>query len=319
MARNFAVSGSPLRFHCIFLGASFGIPYLLAALCRSGSDTRRILLGQHAWAAPANPGQGIRDRAATLKTLALFAAVFAALYAALCLLVFATQRKQIYYPTAESYAAGATALRLPVDGAELKIWSVDRGGADALVYFGGNAEDVGANVAMLKNLLPGYSLFLVNYRGYGGSSGSATEKTLYADALQVVDYVAARHPNIAVMGRSLGSGVGSFVAVNRPLGKVILVTPFDSLADVAAGFFPYLPVSLLLTERFDSVARVSRISAPTLVIVAENDEIIARHHSDRLIAGFTGRQPIVAVIPGAGHNDLQENPAYAATLREFLH
>ncbi len=71
VARNFAVSGSPLRFHCIFLGASFGIPYLLAALCRSGSDTRRILLGQHAWAAPANPGQGIRDRAAHIENAGL--------------------------------------------------------------------------------------------------------------------------------------------------------------------------------------------------------------------------------------------------------
>ncbi len=253
-----------------------------------------------------------------MKTLALFAAALAALYAALCLLVFATQRKQIYYPTAESQSAHATALRLPVDGAELKIWSVDRGGADALVYFGGNAEDVSANAAMLKNLLPGYSLFLVNYRGYGGSTGSPSEKALYADALRVFDYVAARHQNIAVMGRSLGSGVGSFVAVNRPLGKAILVTPFDSLAEVAAGFFPYLPVSLLLTERFESVARVSRIAAPTLVIVAENDEIIARRHSDRLIAGFTEHQPVVAVIPGAGHNDLQDDPAYAAALSEFL-
>jgi hypothetical protein len=105
-----------------------------------------------------------------MKTLAMLALALAALYAALCLLVFATQRRQIYYPTVESHAAEADALRLPVQEAELKIWSIDRGGADALVYFGGNAEDVSANLAMLKAILPGYSLFLVNYRGYGGSA-----------------------------------------------------------------------------------------------------------------------------------------------------
>ena len=72
-----------------------------------------------------------------MKTLAMLALALAALYAALCLLVFATQRRQIYYPTVESHAAEADALRLPVQEAELKIWSVERGGADALVYFGG--------------------------------------------------------------------------------------------------------------------------------------------------------------------------------------
>lgn len=253
-----------------------------------------------------------------MKTLAMLALALAALYAALCLLVFATQRRQIYYPTVESHAAEADALRLPVQEAELKIWSVDRGGADALVYFGGNAEDVSANLAMLKAILPGYSLFLVNYRGYGGSTGSPSEAALYADALRVFDYVAARHENVSVMGRSLGSGVSSFVAVNRAVDRVVLVTPFDSLAAVAAGFFPYLPVALLITDRFDSAARVGRITAPTLVIVAEHDEIIGRTHSDRLIAGFAERRPIVATIPGAGHNDLQENPAYADALSDFL-
>jgi hypothetical protein len=254
-----------------------------------------------------------------IKSLAILILVAAALYAAVCVLVYATQRSQIYYPTPESHTTAATAIRLPVDGADLKIWNVARDSGAAVIYFGGNAEDVGANAATLGSTLPDRSLYLVNYRGYGGSSGSPDEKALFADALEVFEFVAARNQRVAVIGRSLGAGVAAFLAANRPVEKVVLITPFDNLAAVAASVFPYLPLSLLITDRFDSLTLAPRITAPTLVIIAANDEIIGRSRTDALIAGFSERKPAIAVIPDAGHNDLQNYPEFGAALDGFFH
>ncbi len=250
-----------------------------------------------------------------MLTLTLVAAI--ALYALLCLLVLATQRKQIYYPTPETDAA-AQAVRLPVDGAELKLWRVGAESAAALIYFGGNAEDVGAKAILLQSHLPERSLYLVNYRGYGGSTGVPAESAINADALRVFDHVSESHDRIAVMGRSLGSGVATFIAANRPLEKMVLITPFDSITEVAAAAFPYLPMRWLITERFDSRSRVSALTVPTLVVIAENDAIIPLARSEALIAGFAARPPVVTVIPGAGHNDLHEHPAYAQAIAAFL-
>ena len=241
-----------------------------------------------------------------------------AAYGVLCAWVFFTQRGQIYFPTPVSATPGAQSLWLESQGERIKAWVVARPGPRALLYFGGNAEDVAGNVEAFAQAFPDRSLYLVNYRGYGGSSGRPSETALFADALAVYDRVQAEHPDIAIMGRSLGSGVAAFVASERPVDRLILVTAFDSLVNVARAHFGWLPTGWLLRDRYDSASRAREVEAPVLIVIAGSDEIIPRERSEALAAAFSPGQVRVVVVPGVGHNTLDLSPRYLQSVARFL-
>lgn len=239
-------------------------------------------------------------------------------YGLLCAWVFFTQRGLLYFPTPASEAPGAQALWLESQGERIKVWVVSRPGGRALLYFGGNAEDVAGNLESFAAALPDRSLYLVNYRGYGGSSGRPSEAGLVADAVSVFDHVRQGHAEIAVMGRSLGSGVAVQLASARPVERLVLVTAYDSLVDVARGYFWWLPVGLLMRDRYESARLAPAVSAPVLVVIAAEDEIIPRARSEALIAAFAPGQAEVVVAAGVGHNTLDWSPQYLGAVREFL-
>jgi uncharacterized protein len=249
----------------------------------------------------------------------LYAGALAILtYGALCVLLYLMQDRLLYLRTAEQARPGAGVVRLKCGEATLKIWELHPEQRAAVIYFGGNAEDVGANLTDFAATFADRAVYLVNYRGYGGSSGYPSEAALMADAASVYDWVRARHERIAVIGRSLGSGVATELATRRPVERLILITPFDSIANVAAHHFSWLPVQPLLRDRYDSLARIAKVRAPVLAVVAEHDEVVLRARSDALICAIAPAMRHVVMVAGAGHNDLGSFPAYLASLREFL-
>jgi len=253
-----------------------------------------------------------------MRTLLTFLVIAAVAYLALVAFVYVTQRGQIYFPTSESQHPRAQPLWIDSEGERIKVWGVARPGSRALLYFGGNAEDVAGNIDLFAEAFPDRSLYLVNYRGYGGSSGQPTEAGLRADAQAVFDHVRRERAEIAVMGRSLGSGVAVQLASSRPVERLVLVTAYDSLVNVASEYFRWLPVGLLLRDRYDSAGRAREVEAPVLVVIAGEDEIIARAHSEALAEAFTPGQAQVEVVPGVGHNTLDWSPAYLEAVRAFL-
>jgi pimeloyl-ACP methyl ester carboxylesterase len=249
------------------------------------------------------------------KSVLSFLGTIALGYGLVCAFMFAAQRSLMYFPVGGAPPAGAERIEVRSGDATLQVWARPLPAADALIYFGGNAEDVGGNFAAFAAALPRHALYLVNYRGYGGSTGSPTEAALFADALAVHDYVAARHARrVAVAGRSLGSGVAVYLARERPVSHLVLVTPFDSIENVARGHYPFLPVGLLLKDKFDSASRIAGVHAPALVVVAERDEVIPRARTDALVAKFPAAQVRVEVVRGATHNDLEFERLLAAFL-----
>jgi len=239
-------------------------------------------------------------------------------YAALCGVLYVAQRSLIYFPTPESRSSRAEALSIEADGAVLKVWRVHATGDGALIYFGGNAEDVAANIAPFQAAFPNTAIYLVNYRGYGGSTGSPSERALNADAELVFDRVRSEHARVAVIGRSLGSGVAVHLASVRDVSRLALVTPFDSVLRVAQRALPFVPVSWLLEDTFDSLAKAPRVRAPVLVLLAELDRVIPRAHSERLIAAFAPGQVEVRTIAGTNHDSISDAPEYGRALAEFL-
>lgn len=240
------------------------------------------------------------------------------LYLSACGLLYFKQRSLLYFPTAESQQPDAVSVSLKSGGETIKIWTRTGASPDAVIYFGGNSEDVGFTLSSIAKSLPGKDLYFVNYRGYGGSTGSPTESGLFTDSLAVYDLVQKGHANIAVVGRSMGTGVAVYLASVRKVDKLVLVTPYDSIENVAKHQFPYFPISLLLKDKFDSTSRVKDVSAKSLLIIAEKDEVIPRQNSDTLTAQFPAGQATVQIINGATHNSIGFSREYSELLASFL-
>ena len=215
---------------------------------------------------------------------------------------------------------------LKVDGAILKGWLLEpqRSPADPvedesiILYFGGNGEEVSNNIDFFLEHF-NVPILLVNYRGYGDSSGKPSEKSLFADALALHDDLIKRKPGCKViaMGRSVGSGVATYLASQRPCHKLVLITPFDSIEAVARGNFPFLPMSLLLKHKFRSDLYVKDLETPTLILGASADEVIPRIRTEKLIQSFT-TPPLVDWIHGSGHNNISAFPKYWSQLSQFV-
>ncbi|MDD9821853.1 MAG: alpha/beta hydrolase [Gammaproteobacteria bacterium] len=264
-------------------------------------------------------------------------AVAAAAYAAFGVGLYVNQRRMMYFPTVETPAAlvpGAPVEWLPVaagdtvadagagestPAARLKIWRIGApDAAQAVLYFGGNAEDVSWNVPAFAAAFPGRAVYLPNYRGYGGSGGAPSQAALFADALALYDRARARHDTVALVGRSLGSAVAAHVAAERAAAKLALITPFDSALNVARGMFPLFPVALLLKDRYDTASRVADIKAPVLVVIAGRDRVIPRRRSEALARAFPAAQVQVREFPAANHHDISEAAGYAPALAGFI-
>lgn len=239
-------------------------------------------------------------------------------YLGLCLLLFLLQRKFLYFPQPVAPEINATEIGFETDGVQLRGWVVNLGRPKALLYYGGNAESIENNVTFFDKVLPSYSVYLIPYRGYGNSTGYPTEEHLYQDALHVYDRVKVKHEKIALMGRSLGSGVATYVAVNRQVDTLLLVTPFDSIVNVAKSVYWMFPVSLLIKDRFESVERVDDITADTHIFIAERDRVITRVRTERLIEQFGEQLKAVFLIAGADHNDISIYPEYVTGVQQAL-
>ena len=241
-----------------------------------------------------------------MEWLVAFAAILIGLPAA----AWFGQERLIFFPQPGSgtshLPAGTEALEVVAgDGARLAGFLVPRGArpAPALLYFGGNAEEISWSIA--DGRWPrGWTIAGVNYRGYGTSEGRPGERDLLDDGLAAFDALAARPDvdarRIVVVGRSLGTGVAVHVAASRPVAGAILISPFDSLVEVGRMHYPWLPVDWLLRHRFDSVALAASVEVPMLAIVAAADGKVIELHgtapADRRRGG-AGRR-LTALLSG---------------------
>jgi hypothetical protein len=134
----------------------------------------------------------------------------------------------------------------------------------------------------------------------------------------VFDHLAARHRDVAVIGRSLGAAVATYLASIRDVERLVLVTPADSFESVASHHYPIYPISLLLKDKFRAIDHADAIDAPMLVIMAEHDRTIPRENTESLIAAFGDHDVKAVTLPRTDHNTIDNSPTYAELLEEFL-
>jgi len=252
-----------------------------------------------------------------MKWLLLLSLGLLVIYLTAGLLLYLKQRELLYFPSAPVPHPYET-LTLENRGEKITVTITNPGRSKALLYWGGNGEAVAAGAEVFERSLPGYTTYLVDYRGYGNSTGTPTEMGILSDALALYDHIRPKHRNIALFGRSLGTGVASYVASQREADKLILITPYDSIESVARDRYPIFPVSLLVKDKYDSLSCVPQIKARTLILIAENDTVVPKTHAYRLASAFPPAQVEVHEIKGAKHNDIAQTSAYHQLLDRFL-
>lgn len=256
-----------------------------------------------------------------LALTALAVALLLVLLAAVVLV--ARQGSLIFFPDrtlhAEppQYGLSAEPLSLTTDGgATLRGWWIRGAGRTALLYFHGNAGNIGDRLERTKLLVNelGLDVVLVDYRGYGLSGGRPTEAGLYADGVAVYDAAIARGfpaRRIVAFGESLGGAVALETALRRPCAGLILEAPFLSVNAMARHHYPWLP-SFLVNLRFDNGAKIPNVPVPKLIAQAEHDEVVPPSQTRRLFE-LAAPPKTYFVIPGATHND-----TYGAGGRAYL-
>ena len=254
-----------------------------------------------------------------MKRAVIFVFCFALIgYAGVCAAMYCFQRSLLYYPQPRHVTAPQSTMKLPVNGADFVVTVRPLDGPKAIIYFGGNGEDVSRNLDSYAKAFPDQALYLMHYRSYGGSTGQPTEKANVADGLALYQTVRGLHPDVTIIGRSLGTGVAVQLASRVEATRLVLITPYDSIVELAAQLYPWLPVRWLVLDTYESGTFAPEIRIPTTLIEAENDEEIPHSSTQKLLSRFNPGVAKLTLIEGVGHNDLEKNPKYLETLQAAL-
>jgi fermentation-respiration switch protein FrsA (DUF1100 family) len=272
-----------------------------------------------------------------LKPLLTFLSLSLLLYVGACAWLFLGQRQLIFFPDRTLNATPGEAgvpyddVWIPVGEGQIHGWWLPNPEAGGLtfLYLHGNAANISQNLtwALALHRL-GASVLMIDYRGYGLSSGPyPSEAQFYEDALAAWNYLLQEKgiaaEDVVIYGHSIGGAVGIHLASQVSQGGGLIVeSSFTSLTDMAkrTGYAAWFPVERLLTQRFDSLSKVPSIAMPVLYIHGEEDDSVPTVMSQQLYAATQAPKDLW-LVPGADHNDVVEQAGddFPQRLRQFLH
>ncbi len=250
-----------------------------------------------------------------LRSLFIFFIFF---YISFSTFLYFFQDNFLYHPQQKSFNSLEEKL-FKNDNFSIYTTLVNNGKKRAIIYFGGNFENVEYNYFNFSNTFKEHTSYLVQYRGYLSSTGKPSQKALYSDALHIYDNIKDKHKEVIAIGRSLGSGIAGYLASKRDIKKLILVTPYDSIENVAQDKFKIFPISLILKDKYDLASRVTSIKAKTSIIYVKNDNVIKNERTKELIKQFPKEQLSVKVFQHETHNSILDSPKYYTYMKKFIY
>ena len=237
------------------------------------------------------------------------------LYTLILLGMYLLQRNLMYLPSTDigaplKYGLTLTQeIELPTaDNNATTGWYLPgQAGFPTIIYFHGNAGNLAVRAAKYKAFNDaGYAVIAPSYRGYGNSAGSPTEDGLYEDARAAMLYAKAKlgiaPERIILYGESLGSGVAVQMATEHKVGGIVLEAPYTSVTDRSQEIYPYLPVRLLIKDRYESLQKITSVTSPLLIVHGKLDTVIPYSHGKALLEA--ANQPKRGVFyDHVGHSD----------------
>ena len=208
------------------------------------------------------------------------------IYFSFLVFLYFYQRNLLYHPNENNYSGDKILVDikkvkiLTSDNIELLGWYHEKNLKDykTLIFFHGNAGSLENRIHKLNHFKEMKINFLIiAWRGFSGNDGKPTEQGLYLDGSSAIDWLKKKgidEKSLILYGESLGTGVATHLAQKKSYAGVILETPFTSMIDAAKTFYPYIPVNLLLKDKFENYKKIKNINSPILVMHGEADQIV---------------------------------------------
>jgi uncharacterized protein len=267
--------------------------------------------------------------------LKIIAAIIIVLYLCGALMLYFFQTRLIFYPgkLSKDYKFRTIPIREEVflktaDGETINgLYFPGEDKSKVILYFHGNAGDLSGWQFVAEDLLPsGLSIFIIDYRGYGKSTGKISERGLYADAHAAFQYLIEKRKikaeSVLLYGRSIGSGVAVELASQRKCAGLILESSYSSLATLANEKVPFFFPSFYLRSKFNNLSKIDKVNCPIAFLHGSNDTLIPPAHSQILYESFRGKKTFILIENGQ-HNDLHGFLEYkdfvTGTLRPFFY
>ena len=221
-----------------------------------------------------------------MKYLYLSLLSLLAVYLLVLIFIYFNQRNLLYHPGDNNYLDDKVQFSykeflIEVDqDIKLKSWLIEKDleKYKTLVFFHGNAGNLFNRVHKLNELNKlDVNILIISWRGFSGNSGKPTEKNLYQDAQKSIEWLnnkGIKNEKIILYGESLGTGVAVELAQKNIFNSIILESPFTSMAKTAKIYYPYLPVNLLLKDKYDSINKIYKITKPILIMHGMKDDIV---------------------------------------------
>ncbi|MEP3429039.1 MAG: alpha/beta fold hydrolase [Roseibium sp.] len=206
------------------------------------------------------------------------------------------------------------------DGTSISVWTAEATKPDAptVLYFHGNSKNMSSRWDRFQQIIDsGYGLYAPSYRGYAGSGGKPSEAGFVSDALEHFDHLKSNGIPVIVHGESLGTGVATAVAAERPDARLlVLEAPYTALLDMASASYPWLPVSILMKDPMLTRERIKNIAMPVLILHGTEDRVIPVEHGKRVFEAANDPKELV-IIDGIGHSDLWKNGLWEAVMTAY--
>jgi len=196
------------------------------------------------------------------------------------------QRNLLYHPNENNYSEDKISVDIEnvriktSDNIELLGWYHEKNLKDfkTLIFFHGNAGSLENRIHKLNHFRDmNINFLIIAWRGFSGNNGNPSEQGLYEDGKSAIDWLIKKgvsEKNLILYGESLGTGVATHLAQNKNFAGVILETPFTSMIDAAKKFYPYIPVKLLLKDKFENYKKIKNINLPILIMHGEIDQLV---------------------------------------------
>ena len=196
------------------------------------------------------------------------------------------QRNLLYHPNENNYSEDRISVEIEnvkiktSDNIELLGWYHEKNLKDfkTLIFFHGNAGSLENRIHKLNHFQDmNINFLIIAWRGFSGNKGNPSEQGLYEDGKSAIDWLIKKgvsEKNLILYGESLGTGVATHLAQNKNYAGVILETPFTSMIDAAKKFYPYIPVKLLLKDKFENYKKIKNINSPILIMHGEVDQLV---------------------------------------------
>ena len=249
-------------------------------------------------------------------------------YFIIILFVYFYQRNLLYHPSENNYLNDKITFNYEEIFIEtdkkikLKSWFIkkDLNKFKTILIFHGNAGNLFNRVYKLNELNKlDVNILLISWRGFSGNKGKPTEKNLYHDAEEAVKWLNNRgaiSKNIILYGESLGTGVATELGTSNAFGGIILESPFTSIANAAKIYYPYLPVNIILKDRYNSISKIKNITTPILIMHGKKDNIVPQKMGLELYE--KANQPKFSYFPENDDHMMEYNDNLLNSIKLFI-